>query len=335
MVKTPTTIRIAALIGLWTVFPLYGQKREQKPAVHADFQFGMYPLSRDVMKEMSNEQDRLILVAYSKGWDIDKLAKTLKLPVPELNRLSDKLEDERLVGLDEYNDPRPRIPIIRESDMDRLQDGLKKHTQEFSKLLQSHWADIESNVMGLEGSKAVPKGQVMYESVVSGILLGGMMDAFYEDKTLMGPPPRRGKNGNDQYYGWLVESDPVAAGKLLREIRESDNYRIVSIGPELPDDRPEADDLRGQATVYDDKDAVQYRRFIGTFTRDYLLPYFKNHRQELLAQSAKTSLSYVAFQSFFAWYYNTIAMGVVDDLVAAHRITPPEKYYIYAVRAPM
>ena len=34
----------------------------------------------------------------------------------------------------------------------------------------------------------------MYETVVSGILLGGMMDAFYEDKTLMPPPPRRGKS---------------------------------------------------------------------------------------------------------------------------------------------
>jgi hypothetical protein len=330
-----TAIRISAFIALVSVFPLYAQKREQKPAVHSDFQFGMYPLSRDILKEMSNEQDRLLLVAYSKGWDIDKLAKTFKLSVPELNRLSDKLEDDRLVGLDEYNDLRPRIPIIRESDMDRVRDVLEKQTKEFSKLLQSHWAEIESNIMGLEGSKTVSKDQVMYETVASGILLGGMLDAFYEDKTLMGPPPKRGKTGSDQYYGWLVESNPEAAGKLQRELRESDSYRIISIGRELPEDRPEADDLRGHATVYDDQDAVKYRRFISIFTRDYLLPYFKDHRQELLAQSAKTSLSYVAFQSFFAWYYNTIANGVVDDLVAAHRLTPPEKYYIYAVRGPM
>jgi hypothetical protein len=332
-------IRIAVLLGLLAVFPAFAQKnkKEQKPAVHADFQFGMYPLSRDVEKTMANEQARLLLVAYAQGWDIEKLAKNLKLTASDLTKLSDNLEDDRWVRRDEYNEIRAGLPVIRERDWDRVSDGLQKHSQEFSKLLQSKWADIETMVTGLQGSKALPKERVMYEAVVSGILFGGMMDAFYEDKTMMPPPPRRAKNtnSNDRYYGWLVESNPAAAGKLKRELRESDSYRIVSIGPQLPEERFEVNDIRGKGTVYDDADAVKYRRFIAVFTRDNLLPYFKNHRAEFLAQSAKTSLGYVAFAEFFAWYYNTLANNVVDDLVAAHRIAAPDKYYVYAVRAPM
>src|SRR5215475_12977825 len=116
----------------------------------------------------------------------------------------------------------------------------------------------------------------MYETVVSGILLGGMEDAFYDDKTLMPPPPRRNKSGSDRYYAWLVESNPDAAGKLKRDLRESDGYRIISIGSQLPEERQEVSDLRGKATVYDDDDAVKYRRFIAVFSRDTLLPSIKN-----------------------------------------------------------
>jgi len=332
-------IRTAALIGLLAVFPAYAQKsnkKEQKPAVHPDFQFGMYPQSREIEKSMTNEQTRLLLVASAVGWDIDKVAKTFKLTPSDLIKLSDNLEDDRWLRRDDYNELHAGLPVIRERDFDRLTDGLLKHSQELSKLIQGYWPDIETAMMGLDGSKTLPKEKVMYEAVVSGILFGGMMDAFYEDKTMMPPPPRRGKNANaDRYYGWLVESNPTYAGKIKRELRESDNYRIISIGTELPEERLDADDIRGKGTVYEDQDAVKYRRFMGVFTRDKLLPYFKSHRSEFLAQSAKTSLGYVAFAEFFAWYYNAIANNVVNDLVAAHRISAPDKYYIYAVRAPM
>ena len=110
-------------------------------------------------------------------------------------------------------------------------------------------------VDSLEGAKEVPKGRVMYETVVSGILLGGMMDAFYEDKTLMPPPPRRGKT--DRYFAWLVESNPEAAGKLRRELRESAGYRIVTIGTALPDEKLNPDDLRGKDTILEDADAAK------------------------------------------------------------------------------
>ena len=42
----------------------------------------------------------------------------------------------------------------------------------------------------------------------------------------------------------------------------------------------------------------------------------------------------VAFAEFFAWYYNTIANGVAERLIAARQITPPDKFYTYAVKAP-
>jgi hypothetical protein len=191
-------------------------------------------------------------------------------------------------------------------------------------------------VSSLEGSKAVPKERAMYETVVSGILLGGMVDALYEDKTLMPPPPRRGKNGTDRFYAWLIESNPAASGKLKRELRESDSYRIVSIGTELPEDRVDAVDLRGKASVYDDADATTYRRFIAVFTRDKLLPYFKSHRQEFLAQGKlMSSGGYVAAAEVFAWYYTMMANGVADDLIAARKISAPDKYYTYAVRVPL
>src|SRR5204862_2742467 len=141
-----------------------------------------------------------------------------------------------------------------------------------------NWKDIEATMDSLQGTKGIPKGRVMYETVVSGILLGGMMDAFYEDKTLMPPPPRRGKT--DRYFAWLVEGNPDAAGKLRRELRESAGYRVVTIGTELADEKVNPDDMRGKDTILDDIDARKYRTFIGTFTRDKLLPYFKGRRPE-------------------------------------------------------
>src|SRR5262249_41527494 len=158
-----------------------------------------------------------------------------KITLSDLSKQADTLEDERLVGRRDEYEIRPSMPVIRERDIDRVKEGLQRHTQDFTKLLLSNWQEIETNVASLAGSKTISKERVLYETVVSGILLGGMMDAFYEDKTLLPPPPRRGKPGNDRFYAWLVET-PDFAGKLKRELRESDNYRIISIGPELPEE---------------------------------------------------------------------------------------------------
>ncbi len=312
---------------------LLAQKPVKKPDVHADFQFGSYPWSRQAEDLMKEELAREIVVAYAEGWSIDKISKQLKVSTSDVSKVSDKLEDERLVGrLDEY-DTRPLLPVIRERDFDRMREPLRKHTQEFTKLILDNWKDIETMADSLEGAKGIPKGRLMYETVVSGILLGGMMDAFYEDKTLMPPPRRRGKS--DRYFAWLVESNLEAAGKLRRELRESAGYRVVTIGTALPEEKLNPDDLRGKDPIFEDADARKYRTFIGLFSRDKLLPYFKNRREEFLKLGGLMSSGrYIAFAEFFAWYYNIIANQVTDALIAERRITPPEKLYTYAVKAP-
>ena len=312
---------------------LLAQKPVKKPDVHADFQFGSYPWSRQAEDLMKEELAREIVVAYAEGWSIDKISKQLKVSTSDVSKVSDKLEDERLVGrLDEY-DTRPLLPVIRERDFDRMREPLRKHTQEFTKLILDNWKDIETMADSLEGAKGILKGRLMYETVVSGILLGGMMDAFYEDKTLMPPPRRRGKS--DRYFAWLVESNSEAAGKLRRELRESAGYRVVTIGTALPEEKLNPDDLRGKDPIFEDADARKYRTFIGLFSRDKLLPYFKNRREEFLKLGGLMSSGrYIAFAEFFAWYYNIIANQVTDALIAERRITPPEKLYTYAVKAP-
>ena len=324
------------MVRTFLVIPLVlllAQKPVKKPDVHADFQFGSYPWSRQAVDLMKEDLAREIVVAYAEGWSIDKIAKQLKISASDVSKVSDKLEDERLVGRQDEYDVRPLLPVIRERDFDRMREPLRRHTQEFTKLILDNWKEIESMVDSLDGAKGIPKGRLMYETVVSGILLGGMPDGFYEDKTLMPPPRRRAKT--DRYFAWLVESNPEAAGKLRRELRESAGYRVVTIGTALPEEKLNPDDLRGKDTILEDADARKYRTFIGLFSRDKLLPYFKNRREEFLKLGGQMSSGrYIAFAEFFAWYYNTMANQITDTLVAEHRVTPPEKLYTYAVKAP-
>jgi hypothetical protein len=320
------------LLALLLVLPTAAQKKE-KPKVHADFQFGSYPSSRTGTALMANEQARLLLVGYHEGWQLDKVAKTFKLTVTDLAKVSDELEDQKLGGRVNDFDVRPFLLVVREPEFDRLKPSIELHTQELLKVLQDNWTSIENMVTALPGAKRIPSGQLMYETVVSGILLGGLMDAFYEDKTMMVGPPRRSRT--EGYYAWLVESNPAAAGSIVREIRESDRYRIVTVGKVFAEEKLNVGDLRGNATVYDDDDARRYRTFINVLTRDKFIPYFKSRRSDFLKIAPLVKASkYTAFAGFFAWYYNTIVNRTVDALVAAKKITPPEKYYTYAIRAP-
>ena len=314
------------------VFPLVlllAQKPVKKPDVHPDFHFGSYPYSRAAEEILKDELSRQIVVAYHQGWSLDKIAKQLKAQISDVSKAADKLEDARLAGRRDEYDVRPFMPVIREQDFDKVKDTLRRHTQEFTKVILDNWNDIDAMAGSLDGAKGLPKDRLMYETVVSGILLGGMMDAFYEDKTLMPPPGRRG------YFAWLLESNPEAAGKLRREIRESAGYRVVTIGTALADEKLNAGDLRGKDTVLEEADARKYRTFINVLTRDKLLPYFKTRREEFRkAGSLIKAGGYSAFAEFFAWYYNAIANGVAEALVAERRVTPPQKLYTYAVRAP-
>jgi hypothetical protein len=315
---------------------LLAQKPVKKPDVHPDFQFGSYPWSRTAEDVMKQDLARQIVVAYAQGWSIDKIAKTLKLATTEVSKIADRLEDERLAGRRDDYDASPFILVIRERDFDRMREPLRKHGEEFTKLVVDNWKDIEAMVTSLQAAKAVPKGRIMYETVISGILLGGLMDAFYEDKTLMSPPPRRGTTERaERYFAWLVESNPQAAGTLRRELRESAGYRIVTIGTALADEKANPDDLAGKDTILEDADARRYRTFVSVLSRDKLLPFFKSRRSEFLKLGNLISSGRdVAFADFFAWYYNALANAAADALVAQHLVTPPEKLYTYAVKAP-
>jgi hypothetical protein len=307
----------------------------EKPRVHSDFQFGTFPTSREAEKTLKDEKARLLAVAYSVGWSPDKLVKEfkdLKLTSTDLIRISDDMEDAGLLRRGDY-DTRPGMIVIREKEFERMKESLSRHTQEVTKLLLDNWKEIENLADSLEGSKHLPRERVLYEVVASGILMGGLVDAFWEDGTMMLQPPRRGKT--DRYYAWLVESNPQAAVTLKREIRESSGYRIVTIGKALSEERLNPDDLRGKASVYEEAEARRYRTFMSVFSRDRLLPYFKARRGDFLKLGAGVeSGRYVQFREFFAWYYFAVADGVVRSLAQSKRIAEPETLYTYAIRAP-
>ncbi len=322
----------AILFGLLAADLSSGQKKPEKPKVHADFNFGSYPSSREASELLKDETARIVVVSYHVGWSPDKTAKELKIPLKDVLEASDKLEEAGLVRRDEY-ESRPAMLVLREVDYARIKDSIQRFTHEFTKVFEDNWKEIEGMVDSLEGSRSVQPERVLYETVVSGILLGGLVDAFWEDKTLMLNPPRRAKA--DRYYAWLVESNPAAAGLLKREIRESSGYRIITIGNTLSSERPSADDLRGKASVYEEADARRYRTFISVFSRDKLLPFFKQRRPEFIKLGGLIeSGKYIAFAEFFSWCYWSIANGVVDNLVAAKRIASPETLYTYAIKAP-
>jgi hypothetical protein len=328
--------RIFAFVCLLFLLALpfaFAQKKQERAKLHSDFYFGSYPTSRDAAELMAKENVRLLLVGFHLGWDVDKVAKETKLSAEDLNKLYDDLDDQHLAGKRSADDDaRPFMPVIRERDYDRLKDSFRRYTDDFSKVLQANWADIETATSSLTGAAGVPKQQLLYQVVVSGILMGGMHDAFYDDKTMMSPPPRRGKG--QRFYGWLVESDPTMAGTIKREARESDEYSIVTIGPVLPEARVSLDQIRGaHGMILEQQEARRFRSFIALLCRDKLLPFFKRNRPDLLKVAGLAeSGRYVSFEDFFAWYYDVMVNTIASELASAGRIKPPTDQYSYAFK---
>jgi hypothetical protein len=329
-------LNLALAAFLLTCLPMFAQKKTERPKVHTDFYFGSDPSSRDAVELASQEKVRLLLVGFHVGWDVDKIAKETKLTADELNKVYDQIEDARLAGKrpPDDEDARPFLPVIRERDYDRVKESLRRHTDDFSKLLQANWTDIESAVSGLSGAAGVPKSQLMYQVVVSAILFGGMEDSFFEDKTLMSPPPRRAKG--QRFYAWMVEGDSSLAGTIKRELRESDGYSIVSIGPEFSQTRVSLDQIRSaRGLVLDQQEARRFRSFVAILCRDKLLPFFKKNRPDIFKIATQVeSGRYVAFEEFFAWYYNRIVNTVAAQLASAGRIAAPTGQYTYALKLP-
>ena len=333
--KTKAILLIALLMCLAGLAGA-AQRKVEKPKVHADFHFGALPAVRDLSDLMSKEHARLVVVGYHNGWSVEKIAKELKLPERELNEMAEDLEEQRLAGQRTEYELRPFMPVFRERDIERLSPDLRRHTQEFAALVDSILPEIETLVASLPGGDGPAKDRLMYETVVSGLLFGGVVDALNEDKTMLPPGPRRTARGL-RAYAWLVESDPAWAGKLKRDARESDSYQIISIGTEFPETRVSLDELRSSnADVFDETVAPRYRTFIAVLCRDKVLPFFKERRSDVLKLAAiPESAKYVAAAEFIGWYYSVLANGVVDQLAAAGKIKPPVEQYTYAIRDPV
>jgi hypothetical protein len=308
------------------------QKPPERPKVHSEFTFGSYPVSRDAINLMSKDNIRYMVVAFHEGWDFNKVGKELKLTDDDVDRLFSELDTEKLAKLDQYNDPEPNILVIREKDMEKIKSSLQKHSMEFTDIIAGNWSQIEAMAASLTGASGVPKEELMYEIVVSGILLGGMNEVFYEDKTLVPPGPRRGRG--QSYYAWLAEGDPRNAGRVKREQSQSDTNTIVTVGPMLSVVRPSMNEIRsGKGMILDEAESRRLRSFVAIFSKDKLLPYFKSRRNEMMKVGAQMSAGkYSAFGEFLAWYYNQIANNAVDEIVAAKRMRQPTDQYAYAVK---
>src|SRR6185295_7087386 len=318
---------VAVSVGL-------AQKPPQRPKVHTDFAFGSYPASREAANLMAKDKNGFMIVAFHEGWDFEKIGKELKVSDEEVDKLFSDLDTEHLViGEDQDNDARPRIPVIREKDMEKIKAGLQKHSEAFARIIESNWSQIETMASSLNGAKSVPREQLLYEVVVSGILLGAMNDAFYEDKTLIPPGPKRGRGL--RYFAWLVEGDPKYAGRIQREESQSGGNTIVTIGATLPKVRPNLEEIRaGHGMILDEAESRRFRSFAAIFCKDKLLPYFKTNRDDLLKAAMQVSSSkYTAFGEFLAWYYNQMVNNTVDEIVAAKRMQSPKYPYAYAVKS--
>ena len=68
------------------VLLLTAQRPVKKPDVHPDFQFGSYPWSRNGEALMKDDLSREIVVAYSQGWSVDKIAKVLKASPADVSK---------------------------------------------------------------------------------------------------------------------------------------------------------------------------------------------------------------------------------------------------------
>jgi hypothetical protein len=311
------------------------QRKPERPRIHAEFYPGSLPVSREFTNIVAKEDVRLILVGLHERWDLEKISKETKLGIDDVSRVFADLEEQRLAFMREEFDLIPLIPVIREQELEKLktEEKLRAHSQELLKVFEAGWPEIEKTAASLEGAKGVPKEAMAYQIVAGGLLYGSMLDAFFEDQTLMVPPPRRA--GSQRYYGWLIEGNARLAGLLRREQWESEGYYLVSVGPAIPQNRTPLGEVRaGNGMILDEAESRRYRSFLSVFARDRLLPFFKTRRSDIFAAIRQFEAgSYGARNTdIFSWYYDQLVNGVVEELVKQGKIKAPDGHYTYAVR---
>lgn len=304
----------------------------KRPEVHADFVFGSFPYSTEATELFDSADIRMLVVAFDRGWSVEKFAEETGHDEIDVLMLVDDLEREDLVrGLNDF-DMKPGLLLMREPEGLALSPHVDADAAEMVGIIEDHWKEVDQFVNSLEAGKTLPAGERFYSAVVGGLLTGGMIDALLEDQTLVPRPPRRGSR-SDGYYAWLVEGN-APAPTVRRETARVGRYTVVSIGTGTEENlRIQIEELRGQGLVLESQDADRWRIFASVFSRDHLFPYFKARRPELLdLHESVRSSRYTAFGEFAAWYYQMVVTRVTEMLVADGRITAPETRYKYAVR---
>ena len=326
---------LVTFLALATLPAGLAQKPEERPKVHTDFKFGSFPYSLETHERFSDGETVRLIVGFHEGWSLDKFIKETESERVDVLTLADDLEDGRLIrGRSDYN-MRPGFPVLRELELAILLPEVSRHAGELTRLIQSHWDEVEELVSSLEAAREMPRKQVLYQALVGGVLLGGMIDVFYDDRTLLagGAPRRAGRRGQG-FYAWMTEGD-AGPSHLIRQTRRIGRYQVVSVGT-VPEESllVRIDDLRSEAPVYENEDARKWRVFASVFSRDYLLPYFKSERSNFISLHEQIRASrYTALAEFIAWYYQSVVADTTARLVSIGHIEAPETFYKYAIQS--
>ena len=105
------TLPIVFLISVGSV--ALGQKKQERPKVHKDFNFGAFPYSLDAQEIFSDETAVQLIVGFHEGWSLEKFINETGLDRLDILALADDLEDRRLIrGRNDYS-MRPGFPVVR------------------------------------------------------------------------------------------------------------------------------------------------------------------------------------------------------------------------------
>lgn len=305
--------------------------QDERPDVHADFKYGVFPYSSEALERFAPEPPRLMISAFHQGWDLDKYIRESGNPEVEVLTLLQEFEDDRLVrGRNDF-DLKPGFPVYREDELPESAPLIDETAAGFVRTIESQWSGFEELVSSLEAGQNFPREEMLYRVVAGGLLFGGMIDALFDDKTLMPAPPRRAGR-REAYYAWMTEGD-AGPPQLILQSAPVGRYNVFSIGT-VPVDEPrvEIGELGRTAPVFEYDDARRWRVFASVTARDHLLPYFKSQRSSLLELGSQfDAADYTAFGEFVAWFYLASATEAVNMLVESGRIEAPETSYRYAI----
>ena len=304
----------------------------KRPAVHSEFVFDSFPYSPEAAALFSSGDARLLVAAFDQGWSVDKVLGEAETAQVDVLTILDELEQANLVRGSSDFDLRPGLLLIREAEAAGLESHLDASAAEFAAIIGEHWDEVERFAGSLEAGQDMPPGQIVYSALVGGVLMGGMIDALFEDKTLIPGPPERGRRG-EGYYAWMLEGLDRPAS-VHRQSARVGRYTVFSVGTGVEEDlRVQIDELRSEGPVYEAEDAERWRLFASLFSRDYLFPHFKSMRGDLLdLHLGLRSARYTAFAEFAAWYYHDMTTRVVEALATGGRIAAPASSYKYAIR---